>query len=166
MSEPIKIEVKYANKDIWHSYFQQMFRHPNLFYSFFGFIIFAFTLILSFYSSEKTNLLKILGFTLFFTIFWQSVLTYLYAKSSLGSIFQTYTFIFSEENFDYSNAEYKTQIEWKYIEIFNEKSERFDVTLRNRQNIWIPIREVEPKILVEIRELVRQKLGDKAKLKN
>jgi hypothetical protein len=161
ISEPIKIEVKYETKDIWSACFQRFFSRSGLFYTFFGFFIFANTLIILFFNLAEINQLYLLIFTFAYTLFWLFVLTYFSARPYKD----TFSFIFSNESIEFISDGYKTKINWSYFSSAKESFKLLNFVMQNGQTFSVPLRNVEPEKLVGIRKLVKDKLGENAKLK-
>jgi hypothetical protein len=161
MAETIKIEVKYSRKDSWLAAFQQYFSGSSLFYSFFGFVVFANILTLLFFGFRNINVVYLIGCCLAFSISWLLFLTYL--ASQIGR--KDFSFTFTDEHVEFFNADFDSKIKWSYFLRVQESFQLLNFVMQNGQTISVPISNVEPEKLIRIKQLIKDKLGDKAKLK-
>jgi hypothetical protein len=88
------------------------------------------------------------------------------AKKSMASVKGKTLWIFSEDDFEVLTPVARNESDWESLEKIEEKSKAF--LLYPQQNVFllIPKRFFESEAQIqEFRELVREKLGSKAKLK-
>jgi hypothetical protein len=161
MSETINIDIKYSRKDTWFACLQQYFNRSSLFYSFFGFFVFANVLTLLFYDFQKVGIIFLMACSLAFSIIWLLVLTYL--SSQVGK--KDFSYVFADEHLEYFNSDFNSKIKWSYFLSVKESFQLLNLVMQNGQTISIPISEIETENLVKIKQLIKEKLGDNAKLK-
>jgi hypothetical protein len=164
MYEPIKIDIQYTSKDIFLNYFKYYFDASTIFYSFLGFYVFANTLVILFYDFEFINLFKLFIFNIIFTLSWLFILLCISLKNSTSRQ-NTFEFVFSEDSLEYFNEHYKSKINWTYFVSAKESFGFIDLVMHHQQKISIPIRNIDPIQLVEIRKLIKSQLGERARLK-
>jgi hypothetical protein len=161
MTESVTIDIKYSRKDTFFACFHQYFNISSLFYSFFGFVIFANILTLLFYDFQKVNFAFLILCAFAYSTIWLLVLTHL--SSQVGGKFFSYRF--TDENLEYFNDDFHSKIKWTYIKSVKESFRLLNIVMKSGQTISIPISKVETEKVVKIKQLLKEKLGDNAKLK-
>ncbi|MCU0239932.1 MAG: YcxB family protein [Pyrinomonadaceae bacterium] len=157
----IKIEVKYTKKIIFLNCIRTYFTGNSLFYSFFGFFTFANVLILFFNDFAKISTPFLILVTFLFTIIWLLILSIIFTRPQN----QGFTFIFSDNFIEYGNNDYQSIVKWSYFNYAKESSQILKLFMNDGNIVLIPLNDIDNDKLIVIKELIKAKFGDNAKLK-
>lgn len=165
--EKIELEILYGSKELWRTYLAAYFDLSGIFYMFFSFFVFGFSLSVYFFGKrfELSYFGDVILFSLLFTLSYGFVMSYFSIRNTQKLKLGKYKFGISNESIEVVTGEFRTETNWSWFSRAKETGKYFLLYSKDGQPHVLPKRFFDEEQTTNFKDLLRAKLGAEAYLK-